>query len=91
MIFNEDVDDYVMQQKIREYTDEENWKNYVIEILVDMPDVETEIAEWVQQFTSNFCEVCEKYGYKIHSDKDIKKIFKIKQRDKKSPDFKKIF
>lgn len=90
MIFNEDVDEYVMQQKIREYTDEENWKNYVIEILVDMPDVETEIAEWVQQFTSTFCEACEKYGYKIHSDKDIKKIFKIKQRDKKSPDFKKI-
>lgn len=55
-----------------------------------MPDVETEIAEWVQQFTSTFCEVCENYGYKIHSDKDTKKIFKIKQRDKKSPDFKKI-
>lgn len=90
MIFNEDVDDYVMRQKIREDTDEESWKNCVIDVLADMPDIETGIAEWVQKFSSAFCEVCEKYGYKISSDKDIKKIFKIKQRDKSSPDFKKI-
>jgi superfamily I DNA/RNA helicase len=90
MIFNEDADEYMMRQKIRECINEESWKDYVIDVLVDMPDVETEIAEWVQKFSSVFCTVCEKHGYKISPDKDIKNIFKIKQRDKSSPNFKKI-
>ena len=54
MIFNEDIDEYVMNQKIREYTDEDTWKDYVIDILVDMPDVETEIGEWVKSFSTLF-------------------------------------
>lgn len=69
IVFNEDVDDYVMKQKIREYTDEDTWKDYVIDILVDMPDIETEIGEWVKSFSPVFCSVCGKYGYGISTDK----------------------
>lgn len=90
MIFNEDVDKYVMQQKIREYTTEESWKNFVINILVDMPDVDMEIAEWVKKFSVFFVEVCKKCGYEISPSKDIKVVFKIKRNDKKVQDFKKI-
>lgn len=90
MIFNEEADEYVMKQKIRECSNEESWKEYVIDALIDMPDVEIGIAEWVKKFSSVFGAVCEKHGYKISLEKDIKDIFKIKQRDKKSPDFKEI-
>ena len=33
MIFNEDTDKYMMQQKIREHTTEESWKDFIINIL----------------------------------------------------------
>ena len=90
IIFNEDVDEYVMKQKIREYTDEDTWKDFVIDILIDMPDIEVEIGEWVENFSNGFSSVCVKYGYEITTDRKIKDIFKIKQRDKKTPNFKKI-
>lgn len=90
MIFNEDADRYVMQQKIRENTTEESWKDFIIEILVNMPDVDMEIAEWVNDFSVDFAEYCKKYKYEISSDKDIKTTFKIKRSDTKTPNFKKI-
>ncbi|WP_024295833.1 ATP-dependent helicase [Lacrimispora indolis] len=90
LIFNEDVDEYVMKQKIWEYTNEETWKDYVIDILVDMPDIEMGIAEWVKSFSVIFCSICTKYGYEISPHKDIKNIFKIKQSDKNVPYFKQI-
>ena len=90
MIFNEDADEYVMRQKIRECSNEESWKDYVIDVLIDMPDAEIGIAEWVKKFSSVFCAVCETHDYKISPEKDIKDIFKIKLRDKNSPDFKEI-
>ena len=90
MIFNEDTDEYVMSQKIRECTDENTWKDYVSDILIEMPDIETEIGEWVKSFSAVFCSVCARYGYEISIDKKLKDIFKIKQSDKKSPNFKKI-
>lgn len=90
MIFNEDADEYVMRQKIRECSNEESWKDYVIDVLIDMPDAEIGIAEWVKKFSSVFCAVCETHDYKIFPEKDIKDIFKIKLRDKNSPDFKEI-
>ena len=68
MIFNEDADRYVMQQKIRENTTEESWKDFIIEILVNMPDVDMEIAEWVKDFAVVFAEYCKKYKYEISSD-----------------------
>ena len=55
-----------------------------------MPDIETEIGEWVKSFSAVFCSVCARYGYEISIDKKLKDIFKIKQSDKKSPNFKQI-
>ena len=49
-----------MQQKIRENTTEESWKDFIIEILVNMPDVDMEIAEWVNDFSVDFAEYCKK-------------------------------
>lgn len=90
IIFNEDVDEYVMKQKIREYTDEDTWQDFVIDILIDMPDTETEIGEWVKIFSNSFCSACVKYGYEISTDRKLKDIFKIKQSDKKTSNFKQI-
>lgn len=90
MIFNEDTDKYMMQQKIREHTTEESWKDFIINILINMPDVDMEIAEWVKEFSTIFVDVCKNCEYKISPDKEIKDTFKIKRNDNKSPDFKKI-
>lgn len=90
MIFNEDVEEHVMNQKIHEYTDEDTWKDYVIDILVNMPDTETEIGEWVKSFSTIFCSICAKYGYEISTDKKLKDTFKIKRSDNKTPYFKQI-
>lgn len=77
MIFNEDADEYVMSQKIRERTDENTWKDYVLDILIGMPDIETEIGEWVKSFSTVFCSACARYGYEISTDKKLKDIFKM--------------
>lgn len=90
MIFNEDTDKYMMQQKIREHTTEESWKDFIINILINMPDIDMEIAEWVKEFSTIFVDVCKNCEYKISPDKEIKDTFKIKRNDNKSPDFKKI-
>ena len=90
MIFNEDTDKYMMQQKIREHTTEERWKDFIINILINIPDVDMEIAEWVKEFSTIFVDVCKNCEYKISPDKEIKDTFKIKRNDNKSPDFKKI-
>lgn len=76
MLFNEDVDDYIMNQKLHKYTDEDTWKNYIIDILLDSPDIEKGIGEWVKEFSSVFQAVCDKYGYEISKYKKIKDIFK---------------
>ena len=47
-----------MQQKIREHTTEESWKDFIINILINMPDVDMEIAEWVKEFSTIFVDVC---------------------------------
>ena len=90
MIFNEDIDEYVMNQRIREYTDEGTWKDYVIDILIGMPDIEIEIGEWVKNFSSVFKTICAKYAYEISTDKNLKDTFKIKRSDKNTPNFKQI-
>ena len=90
MIFNEDIDEYAMNQKIREYTNEDTWKDYVIDILIDMPDIEIEIGEWVKNFSSGFEAICAKYAYEISTDKNLKDTFKIKRSDKNTPNFKQI-
>lgn len=90
MIFGEDVEEYLMLQKIRECIGEDNWKNFVISILADIPDVELGISEWVKAFSIYYCEIIEKYGFKICTEREIKNYFKIKTRDKNVPHFKEI-
>ncbi len=90
VIFNEDADEYVMAQRIRTYTDEGTWRDYVIDILNKMPDIEIGVAEWVKEFSVVFCSVSENHGYEISKEKNIKDIFKIKRSDKSNPDFKQI-
>lgn len=90
MIFNEDIDEYVMNQRIRKYTDEDTWKDYVIDVLIGMPDIEIEIGEWVKIFSAIFKTICTKYAYEISTDKNLKDTFKIKRSDKNTPNFKQI-
>lgn len=90
MIFGEDVDDYVMNRKIRECSDEDLWKDYVVDILTNMPDIENGIAEWISNFSAHFCSSSANHGYSILSNKDPKIIFKIKRSDTHTPFFKQI-
>ena len=90
MIFGEDLEEYLMVQKIREDIGEENWKDFVISILADVPDVELGISEWVKAFSIYYCKIIEKYGLKICAGREIKDYFKIKTRDKNVPHFKEI-
>lgn len=91
IIFNViDDDDYAMKQKICEYTDEATWKDFVIDILIAMPDVGIEIGEWVEKSSDVFKSICDKYGYEISINRNLKDIFKIKRSDKKVPNFKQI-
>ncbi len=90
VVFNDDADEYVLAQRIRAYTDEGTWKDCVIDILNEMPDIETGVAEWVKEYSTVFCSVSGKFGYEISKEKDIKEIFKIKRSDKSNPYFKQI-
>lgn len=90
MIFSEDVDEYIMKQKICEYTDEDLWKDYIIDILVNMPSIEIGIAKWVNEFMDSYCSISAKYNYTASPDKELQNVFKIKQRDSKIPCFKQI-
>ena len=38
ILIGEEVDDYLMSKKIREYTDEDNWKDFIIDIFCGLPD-----------------------------------------------------
>ncbi|MBQ3427160.1 MAG: ATP-dependent helicase [Clostridia bacterium] len=87
IIYNEDLDEYAMKKKILDCTDESVWKDYVIDVLVNMPSIETGIAEWVDKASKSFCKISDNYGYEISIDKDVKSIFKIKQRDSKVSNF----
>ena len=90
MIFNEDIDESVMNQQIRERINENTWKDYVIDILINIPDIEIAIGEWVKSFSSVFETICDKHAYGISSDKNLKATFKIKRNDKNTPNFKQI-
>ena len=39
ILIGEEVDDYLMSKKIREYTDEDNWKDFIIDIFCGLPDM----------------------------------------------------
>lgn len=90
ILIGEEADDYMMNQKIREYTDEDNWKDFIIEIFCRLPDINLGIAEWVKQFIDLYSNILQKYKFQIVEGANIKDIFKIKTRDQNNPDFKKI-
>lgn len=90
ILIGEEADDYMMNQKIREYTDEDNWKDFIIEIFCGLPDINLGIAEWVKQFIDLYSNILQKYKFQIVEGTNIKDIFKIKTRDQNNPDFKKI-
>lgn len=90
VIIGEEVEDHLMRQRIGEYTDEEKWKNFVVEVFSLLPDVNMGVADWVNEFANMYCGVLEEYGFQFLPGRSSKDIFKIKTRDGKSPNFKKI-
>jgi len=90
ILFGEEVEDYLMSKKISEYTDEDNWKNFIIDIFCAMPDINLGIAEWVNLFVKLYIGILKNYDFQLMNGSDVKDIFKIKTRDTKNPDFKKI-
>lgn len=90
VIIGEEVDEYLMNEKIEKYTDKEKWKDFIINIFSCIPDLNIGIAEWIDLFNKLFLEILKRYDYHIKDDINIKDIFKIKNRDSKNPDFKKI-
>lgn len=62
IIFDANDDDYTMKQKIREYTDEAAWKDFIIDILIAMPDIGIGVGEWVDKFSDIFQSICSRYS-----------------------------
>lgn len=90
ILIGEEVDDYLMSKKTRDFTDEDNWKDFIIDVLSGLPDINTGIAEWVKQFIQLYSDILEKYKFRVEEGIDIKDIFKIKTRDSNNPNFKEI-
>lgn len=90
ILIGEEVDDYSMSKKIRDFTDEDNWKDFIIDVLSGLPDINIGIAEWVKQFVQLYSDILEKYKFRVEEGIDIKDIFKIKTRDSSNPNFKEI-
>lgn len=90
ILIGEETDDYLMDKLISEYTYEDNWKNFIIDVLGNVPDINIAIAEWISQFTKLYTDILQKYDLKIMEGVEIKNIFKIKTRDTKKPKFKEI-
>ena len=82
ILIGEEIDDYLMSKTIREYTDEDNWKNFIIDVFCGLPDITLGIAEWVSQFTNLYTDILKKYNFQVAEGTDIKNILKIKTRDK---------
>lgn len=90
ILIGEEVDDYLMSKKIREYTDEDNWKDFIIDIFCGLPNIDLGIAEWVKQFIELYSNILERYKFQATEGTSIKDILKIKTRDKSNPNFKEI-
>ena len=90
LIIGEEVEEHFMRQRIREYTDEEKWRDFIIEIFSCLPDINMGVAEWVKRFAESYDSVLQKYEFQLFGGKNIKEVFKIKTRDSKNPLFKEI-
>ena len=65
-----------MCKKIMEYTDEENWKDFIIDVFCGLPNIDLGIAEWISQLTNLYIDVLQKYNFQIAEGTNIKDIFK---------------
>lgn len=90
LLIGEEVDDYLISKKIGEYTDGDNWKDFIIDIFCGLPDIDLGIAEWVKQFIELYSNILEKYKFQVAEGINIKDIFKIKTKDRSNPAFKEI-
>lgn len=90
IIIGEEVDDYLMVKKIEEYTEMNNWKDFIIDILSCIPDENLGITEWVSSFKKLYIDFLNKYDFHIKDGINIKDILKIKSRDANNPNFTKI-
>lgn len=85
-----ECDDYWMDSQIRTFTDENNWKNFITDLLGDLPDINLGIEIWVKQFIASCSNILKKYQFYILEGFNVKDIFKIKTRDRDNPNFKEI-
>ena len=90
IVLGEEMDDYLMNKKIREYTDEDNWKDFIIDIFYNLPDINLGIAEWVNHFMQLYIDILKKYNFQVVEGTNIKEILKIKTSDRSNPEFKSI-
>ena len=90
LLIGEEVDDYLISKKIGEYTDGDNWKDFIIDIFCGLPDIDLGIAEWVKQFIELYSNILEKYKFQVAEGINIKDILKIKTKDRSNPAFKEI-
>lgn len=72
------------------YTDEDNWKDFIIDIFRGLPDINLGIAEWINQFTNLYSDILKRYNFHVAEGINIKDILKIKTRDKSNPEFRHI-
>ncbi len=87
ILCGEETDEYLMSKKISEYTDEDIWKEFIVDVFRGLPDVDLGIKEWVEKFTNLYIDILNKYNFQIPEGTKIKDIFKIKGRDKSNPSF----
>lgn len=90
ILIGEVTDEYLMSKKIREYTNEDNWKDFIIDVFCCLPNIDLGIAEWVSQLINLYIEKLNEYSFKAVEGINIKDILKIKTRDKSNPEFKNI-
>lgn len=88
MIIGEEVADYLMEEKIEKYTTQNNWKNFVIDVICEMPNVNLGVDDWVKACKKTYIKILEKYGFQLINGIDIENVFKIKTRDNNNPNFK---
>jgi hypothetical protein len=66
----------------------DKWKNCIIDILIEYPNLNILIRDWIEQFKGILKKRLDIYQLVPKKDKKINNIVKIKSRDNKFKDFK---
>lgn len=90
VLIGEEVAEHLMMQNIVEYIDEEKWKDFIVEVFANLPDINISIAEWVKEFADVYCKIISKYNLRFAEGRSKSEVFKIKRSDKKKPQFKEV-